>query len=234
MATPAEILKEIHRLRRYTTDLHKRLDQLPRRQQELQDIVAHHEKKLADVHTHVKQLKVRSHQDDVTLKSTGDQIKKYEGQLNQIMSKKEFDALKHEIDHAKEQASQLEDRILTTLTEIDEQNAQVPQLEQAVKQAKQDLAAFEAESKVRRTELMAEDEKVKQQLAETENSLPAGDLRVTYERLTRQRGDDAFSSVRAKTCQACYMEVTNQQANELLMGKFVLCKNCGRIMYPAE
>src|SRR5205814_8792614 len=67
----------------------------------------------------------RSHQDDVTLKGIADQIKKYETQLNQIMSKKEFDALQHEIAHGKEQASQLEDQILQTLTDIDDQTAQL-------------------------------------------------------------------------------------------------------------
>jgi predicted nucleic acid-binding Zn-ribbon protein len=234
MATPAEILKEIHRLRRYTTDLQKRLDQLPKRRDALQGVVEHHEKKLADAQAHLKQLKVRSHQDDVSLKATGDQIKKYEGQLNQIMSKKEFDALQHEIKHHKEKVSQFEDQILQTLTEIDDQTAQIPALEQNVKQARQDLAEFEKETQVRSGELGAELDKAKHQLADTENTLPAGDLRVTYERLIRQRGDDSFAPMKTRTCQSCYMEVTAQMFNELAQGKFVLCRNCGRILYPAE
>jgi predicted nucleic acid-binding Zn-ribbon protein len=234
MATPADILKEIHRLRRYATDLQKRLDQLPRRREALADIVTHYEKKLADAQAHLKQLKVRSHQDDVTLKGIGDQIKKYEAQLNQIMSKKEFDALRHEIDHHKSKGSQLEDQILETLTEIDDQTAQLPVLEQEVQRARQDLAAYDKESQARHTELSAEQDKVKKELTATEDTLPSGDLRMTYERLIRQRGDDAFAPVKTRTCQACYMEVTGQMYNELYQGRFVLCKNCGRILYSSE
>src|SRR5436305_281438 len=116
MATPAEILKELHRLRRYGTDLQKRLDQLPKRRDALQEVVAHQEKKLADTQAHLR----------------------------------------------------------------------------------------------------------------------PGDLRVQYERLVRQRGDDAFAPMRGKSCQACFMEVTPQMYNELQQGRFVLCRNCGRILYPAE
>jgi predicted nucleic acid-binding Zn-ribbon protein len=234
MATPAEILKEIHRLRRYTTDLQNRLDQLPKRRATLQGAVEFQEKRLADAQNHIKQLKVKSHQDDVTLKATADQIAKYQSQLNQIMSKKEFDALQHEIAHGKEKASQLEDQILQTLGEIDESTGRLPEIDRDLKAARQELADFETESQTRSAELTAELDRARQQLTNTESSLPAGDLRVQYERLLRQRGDDSFSPVKNRTCQACYMEVTGQMANELAQGKFVLCKNCGRILYPAE
>jgi predicted nucleic acid-binding Zn-ribbon protein len=234
MATPAEVLKEIHRLRRYLTDLQNRINQLPKRKGSLKGIVEHQEKKLADAQAALKHLKVKAHQDDVTLKGTTDQIAKYQGQLNQIMSKKEFDALQHEITHGKEQVSKLEDQILQTLTEIDESTARLPALEKELQQARQELADFDKDSQLREGELTAELAKVKMELTETEASLPEGDLRVQYERLLRQRGDDSFASVRQKTCQACYMEVTSQMSNELNQGRFVLCKSCGRILYLAE
>jgi predicted nucleic acid-binding Zn-ribbon protein len=234
MATPVEILKEIHRLRRYSTDLQKRSEQIPKRRGMLEDIVAHSEKKLADTQSTIKHLKVRAHQDEVSLKGVSEQIAKYQTQTNQILSKKEFEALQHEITHGKAKASELEDQILQSLTEIDDQNALLPGLEQALKQTRQELAEFDKDSQVRLAEVNVELTKVKQQLTDTENSLPEGDLRVQYQRLIRRRGDDAFAPVKVRNCQGCYVEVTGQMANELAQGHFVVCKNCGRILYPAD
>jgi predicted nucleic acid-binding Zn-ribbon protein len=234
MATPAEILKEIHRLRRYATGLQNRLAQLPKKLESLRGTVAFQEQKLADAQAHIKQLKVKSHQDDVTLKGLTDQIAKDQAQVNQIMSKKEFDALQHEIAHGKEKVSQTEDQILQTLSDIDVATARVPEFEQELKAARAELAAFEQENQSQHAQLSSELDKIKQQLTDTEASLPEGDLRVVYQRLIRQQGDDSFAPVKQRTCQSCYTEVTGQMANELALGKFVLCKNCGRILYPGE
>jgi uncharacterized protein len=234
MSTPATTLKEIHRLRRFMKDLQTKLGEIPRKLQSRKDDIAYHEEKLKTSQDELKKLKVKAHEDDVSLRTLGEQIAKYERQLNEIMSKKEFDALKSEIGHAKEKVDALEDVILAELSEIDERTAKIPNLEKAVKDAREELARFEQESKERTVSLTGELERVQKELADTEAQLPYGDLQTQYERLIRMKGEDSFAAVSKGTCQACYTQVTAQEANQLLQGQFMLCKACGRIMYPAE
>ncbi len=234
MSTPAKTLQEIHRLRRFIKDLQAKLEDLPRQVRNRKEDIVYHEGKLKQAQDDLKKLKVKTHENDVTLKQTTEQIERYERQLNDIMSKKEFDALKAEIAHSQEKVQQLEDTILDELTEIDERTANLPSLENAVKEAKEESARFEKESEERQKILTEELERSQNQLTETENNLPSGDFRVQYQRMIRQMGEDAFASVKKQSCQACYTRVTAQQSNELMRGLIVLCKACGRILYPGD
>jgi predicted nucleic acid-binding Zn-ribbon protein len=234
MTTPANTLKEIHRLRRYIKELQTKLGDIPRKLQSRKGDIAYHEEKLKIGQDELKKLKVKTHDDDVSLKIIAEQIAKYERQLNTIMSKKEFDALKSEIAHGRAKADALEDVILAQLAEIDERTANIPRLEKALKDAREELTRFEKESQEQTGSLTGELQRVQKELADAEANLPYGELQAQYERLIRLMGEDSFAAVSKGTCQACYTNVTAQEANQLLQGQFMLCKACGRILYAAD
>src|SRR5947208_3475117 len=75
--------------------------------------------------------------------------------------------------------------------------------------------------------------KVQKQLAELEATL-ADDIKPAYDRLIASKGEDAMSAVENKTCIACYTGITAQNYNDLVQGRFLLCKSCGRILYLPE
>src|SRR5690349_16304242 len=116
MPTPAETLREIHRLRRHARELQTRIDDLPRRLKILQERVAHQEEQSRQAQDAVKKLRLRVKDEEGTLKATTEQVEKYARQQGTIMSKKEYDALQHEMSHGREKAGQLEDQILAALT----------------------------------------------------------------------------------------------------------------------
>src|SRR5215831_8293978 len=97
MPAPGATLREIHRLRRAAKDLSTRIESGPRQVKAQRAAVARHEENLKKAQDELKHLKVHTHEKEVSLKSATEQIKKYEKQLNDIMSKKEYDALKHEL-----------------------------------------------------------------------------------------------------------------------------------------
>jgi predicted nucleic acid-binding Zn-ribbon protein len=43
-----------------------------------------------------------------------------------------------------------------------------------------------------------------------------------------------MAEVQNRTCMACYTEITAQALNNLSIGQFILCKNCGRALYLPE
>lgn len=233
MATVAEILREIHRLRRHARDLQAELERGPRQLQLQQKKVGYAEEALRLAQDALKKLKVANHEREVSLKTTNGVIAKHERQLNEAASKKEYDALRSEITAERTKCGQLEDEILNALMEIEEKTAQLPELEQAIQRAKSDYAEFErtyATRQAERTEML---QQTRRQTEEVETGLPV-DVRPQYERLLGQRGEDALAKLEGTTCTACYTGITAQNMNELRQGMFVTCKTCGRILYLAD
>ncbi|HXG11358.1 MAG TPA: C4-type zinc ribbon domain-containing protein [Gemmataceae bacterium] len=233
MTNPVSILREIHRLRRHAKNLQDEIDRLPLRLRALQAKVARQEEELREGQELLKRKRVETHEKEVSLKATQQQIAKYEKQRNEATTRKEYDALNAEIAAAKQHCAKIEDEILESMLAADEQAARLPALERELQRIKEEVAQFEKVARERQTELAVMLEQAQKELKEIEAGLPA-DIRAQYERLVGHRGEDAMAAVMNRTCSACYTEITAQSYNDLLMGQFVLCKSCGRILYLPE
>jgi predicted nucleic acid-binding Zn-ribbon protein len=234
MPGPAAILREIHRLRRHAKELQDKIAQLPRLLKAQQNKATREEEALRQAQEHLKHLKVTTHDKEVTLKTARQQIQKYEKQLEEAGSKKEYDSLKAEINSGREKAGRVEDGILETMLETEEQAAKIPALEKAVALAKEEVGRFEADLQARQQRLEEELRLALAGIAQVEATLPAGKVREEYDRLMKVRGDDALAMVENRTCAACYTEITPQQQHDLSQEHMILCKNCGRFLYLAE
>jgi predicted nucleic acid-binding Zn-ribbon protein len=233
MAGPATILREIHRLRTHARDLQDSIDRAPRQFKAQQNAVAREEANLHDAHDAIKKLKVTIHEKELSVKSTHEHTKKYEQQLNDITSKKEYDALKLEIAGAQERMNKLQDEALTLMLEVEERTAQLPALEEALKKTRADFAGFERDYQSRLDDWSRQREEVLKQIVAAEEGLPK-DIRTQYDRLVKQLGADALAAVVDRTCTACYTEITAQAFNNLKVGQIVFCKSCARLLYWKE
>ncbi len=230
MAGPADILREIHRLRKHSRDLREQLDRLPIQRKVQQGKVTRREQELKDGQEALKKLKVSIHEKETTLKSKHQQIAKYERQRDEAGAKKEYDALQHEIATTREQIATLEEEILTALVAVEEKTVALPVLEKAVHQARDELAQFEKGAQDRQANLTAMLTEATSKLKEVEASLPAN-TRPQYDRVVQALGADALSAVQGRTCLACATEITAQNYNDLRQGLFFQCTACGRILY---
>lgn len=233
MPGPAAILREIHHLRRHVKNLQDEMERGPRLLKAQQNKVAKQEDLLRDTQEAAKKLKVTQHEKEVSLKAKHQEIAKHQKQLNEAKGKKEYDALKVELDNEKKACSNLEDEILNCMAEIEVKTAQVPELEKAVKRAKQEAAQVVDDIQSKRNRLVDDLNATHQKIAAVEAAL-TGDAKTYYERLVALRNEDALSPVEGRTCLACYTEITAQNHNELRLDQFVLCKSCGRILYLQE
>jgi predicted nucleic acid-binding Zn-ribbon protein len=195
--------------------------------------VARAEETLREAQDALKHLKVTIHEQEVTLKSIHQAIAKHQKQLNEAGGKKEYDALQAEIAVEKHKLQKTEDEILNSMMEVEEGAARVPGLEEAVKQAKQEGADFERTSGERQANLTAQLDQALKELHDVETHLP-DDIRPQYQRLVAAKGEDSMAAAINRSCAACYTEITAQMYNDLLAGRFVLCKSCGRLLYLPE
>ncbi len=234
MPTTADVFREIHRLRRYIRELEGKADQEPRLRKAQADKVTRAEAQLAQAHDAIKHLKVTIHQKEVSIKAAQEQIKKYEKQLKEMISnKKEYDALTHEIAAAKASIGQLEDEALEAMGQSEDGAARLPELEAAVRKAKEEFGRFDQDHAANLERYAQEKVRAQEELKAAEASLPA-DVRPQYERLVAAKSADALAAVVSNNCTACYTEVTPQMANDVRRGMFVLCKTCGRVLYAGE
>lgn len=233
MPGPAPILRELHRLRRHAADLQAEIARGPQLLRARQAKLTRQEEELREAHEAIKRLKVSTHEKEVSLKTKVQQVAKHERQLNEAGSKKEYDALKAEIATEKQDCSRLEDEILDMMADAEDRTAKLPEQEQALAKAREDAGRAAEETEARRKQLQELLDSANRQLGEIEATLPA-DVRTQYNRLLAAKGEDALSAVQGRTCTACYTEITAQSYNELTQGQFVVCKNCGRILYLPE
>src|SRR5262245_12977482 len=192
MPNIVETLRELHRLRNLIRDLQEQIAEGPSLLSAEQTRLTRAENDLKEAQAGLKHLKVEVHEKETTLKATHQQIAKYEKQRETAASKKELDALEHEISHNRQKCSQLEDEILAGLAEIDERTANIPVLEKELAKVREESAGFQKEADERQSRLQRELERSQVELAEWEKNLPA-DVRATYNRLVASHGPDALA-----------------------------------------
>src|SRR5579871_4607081 len=168
MPGPAVILREIHRLRRHAKELQNEIERGPRLLKAQQTKVVKQEEILREAQDALKHLKVAIHEKEVTLRGKNQEIAKHERQLNEATAKKEYDALKAEIASEKRMCQKLEDDILSDMALSEEKAAQLPELEQAVQRAKDEVARFDAANQARIADLTKELTQVRENLQAVE------------------------------------------------------------------
>jgi uncharacterized protein len=230
MSGPALVMREAHRLRKLARELQEQLERGPRQIKAHQAKIARQETLLRDEQDAIKKLKVGMHEKEVSLKTTHTQIAKYEKQLAESASKKEYDALQNEIAIARERTRQIEDEIFAAITEGEERAARVPELEKALRQAKDDAAAFEKGTAERNAGLTTHLAETQSKLKEVEATIPV-DVRTQYNRIVTAMGPDGFAAVQDRNCTACHTALTVQHYTDLQQNLFSVCRSCGRIFY---
>jgi predicted nucleic acid-binding Zn-ribbon protein len=227
------LLRDLHTYLLRIQSLGEELEAGPQRLKRLQNRINAAEKALADHQAALKAIKVAIHQDEVSLKANAEQIKKYKKDVDSITSKKEYDALNVEIAALEKRTSDLEDEALQKMSQSEELAAKTPELEQAVAQAKLELAKGQADQQEHLAGLQARLDEAKKLTAEKIEELP-DEWKKTFRRLESTEGADALAALRGRSCSACYTDVTAQQLALINAGNINTCKNCGKILYVPE
>lgn len=233
MTARAILLRELHRLRRHAKELQDQLDRMPRMLKAQQDKVSRQEDSLKEAQEHLKKLKVKLHDRETTLKTTHQQIAKHTKQMEESGGKKEYDALKSEIAADRKKTDELENEMLELMGEIETRTAELPAIEKAIKTAREEQGHQAQESQTRLAALEEQKKQAHAQLTELEIAMPE-DMRQYYQRMVAAMGEEAMSAVNNRTCSTCYTEITHQMVNDLMSGRLVPCKACGRLLYLPE
>jgi uncharacterized protein len=179
----------------------------------------------------IKRIKMEADRRELDLKRNEGEVGKLQVALNQAKSNQEYQILREQIGRLQTDDSKIEEEVLKRLGEVEG-------LEESKRQAEVELKAFQGEFQKKVEELNAVLRGIEGQLSElggrrqeASGRVPREHLQL-YDRVLARHRDFALARVEHQVCQGCFMSVTPQTMNLLLMDRDLQqCRNCLRILY---
>jgi uncharacterized protein len=223
----AEVDNEINSLREIKEARPKQLDPIRAR-------VLGRQEKVQRAKDEIRRLRVASDKADQDIRELEAKIQKAQLQLNTATSNEEFQVLREQKAKLEEEVGQKEESGLQVLSKSE-------QLAEELKRIDAEHQELEKELKAAEADVAREIAQIDQRLAELGASREARRQHVEakyldqYDRVLERHHDRALVSVENGVCQGCYMSVTPQMVNTLILGKeIVACKSCQRILCMME
>ncbi len=233
VAAVAATLRTLHRMHQQLADLTEQLAAGPRtvaartRQVQAADDVR------AAAQNDIKKAKMAADQKQLQLKSAESKIRDLEGKLNACKTNREYQTLKDQIAADGMALKVLEDEILEALERIDALKPAVPAAEAALEAVRKSLAEAKARVDAETGRLTGEVARVRADLEAVEKEL-ADEVREKYERVVKHKGADGMAPADGQTCGGCFQQITGNMLSDLMLGKLVTCRSCGRLLYVPE
>lgn len=234
MSDVANCLRTLHRIHRQLTDLRGRLDRGPRRVRAKEAVAAQATAVLEGAKEQQKAARVRSDQKQLSLKSSEAKIEELKVKLNGCKSNKEYQALREQIAAAEMANSVLADEILEQMERVDELTKAIAEAETARQTALSAAEEVKREVAAEAGSLEGDVARLQAELTAEEAKLPA-DVMDNYRRVVSVKGEDALAALEEGACTVCFQQITANMTNELTLGRAVICKSCGALLYlPAD
>ncbi len=229
----SEIMRTLHRIHTQLSELRTRIAAGPRQIAAYTAQVEAAEAGRTGVQADVKKAKMTADQKQLQLKTAETKIRDLDGKLNACKTNREYQTLKEQIAADTMATKVLEDEILESLDRVDSIKKTLPTAETAVEAARKVLGETKARVAAEGTSLETEVQRLRSELEATERELPA-DIRDLYDRAIKQKGEEGMAPLDAESCGGCYHQITGNMHSELLVGKVVMCRSCGRLLYLPE
>ncbi len=186
---------------------------------------------MKEAEDNLKSIQLKHKEKEIMLGTKEEEVRKLQGQLNQIKTNKEYTTMINEIESHKADNSLLEEEIIKFMDSIDQAKARIVLEKQK----------FAEESKSIDTRI----KEIKQQINDIEEAaielkkkregltpLIGKKFLSEYERILVGKDGQALAEVVNDNCGGCYMQLPPQVINEINMKeKIVFCENCQRILY---
>ncbi len=227
------IFRTLHRHHQQLVDLQGRLDAGPRQLRACRVQLGTAEASLAEILDRCKSLRMQADQKQLQLRTAEQKIVDLERKLNDCKSNREYQTLGGQIAADRMASRVLEDEILELLERADGAKAEAAPAEQLVSDARERLATKERDVEQEKAEIEAEVARVSMSLEEVETELPT-DVRSSYNRVVKGKGADGLAPVVSETCGGCHQKITGNMVSDLILGRLVACRSCGRLLYTGD
>jgi hypothetical protein len=224
------LLLQLQAVDRELAGVNRLLQAVPGRLEALAAAVAELEGRLKASHDDLDDVDKRRRSAETDVEDAEQKLRKYQGQLAEVKTNEQYQALLREISVLKDKVSAWEDEVLNCMEAADEGRDAQKRLQLELERGKQDASA-------KREELQREGEALREKAASLNGQrddvaaqLP-GELLAAYERIRKGKGGVALAAVEGETCSVCHGFIPPQHIAEVKKALEVFyCHNCGRIL----
>jgi uncharacterized protein len=231
--TAATDLKSLHLLHQRAKALRDRLDSGPKTLAARAKVLDAKKKVLEDARLALKTKKADIHKRELTAQTARNKVDELRIKLNSVKKNDEYKLITNQIATDNKAISNQEDEILEVMAEAETMAAELAKLEAETKKIVAEYEKLKSEFDSKAEGFQTQLSLLEAAIAASEVIIPEND-RERYIRSVKGAGADAFAGVDAAhpSCSGCYLSVTHQSVNEMLIGRsLVYCKTCGRILY---
>jgi predicted nucleic acid-binding Zn-ribbon protein len=161
-------------------------------------------------------------------------LSKYKGQLMEVKTNKEYQAMQKEMSVAEQDVRGHEDRLLDRMEEAETLAAELKKEEAALKAEQTEVAGLRQQLETGRAAAEAELQRTFAQRATLAGQL-SRDTMMLYERVAHGRKGLAVAEARDGLCTVCHVRLRPQVFNEVRRNDSVIqCDSCTRILFFAS
>ncbi len=148
-----------------------------------------------------------------------------------VTNPKELANLQNEVSYLKRRKSELEDRQIEAMVEVEEHEAEVDSKRASLAQIEAEWSQTQERLTAERGELERRLAHLKEERAKLEGMIGAEDLAL-YGELCSRKGGRAVALLKGGACQACGVTLPTSQVQQARSGNALsFCSSCQRILY---
>jgi len=204
---------------------------LPTERESTKTKIANWEQQIEEGRQKIKEIEAHGKTLETEMASLEEQIVKYKNQQLQVKKNEEYQALIHEIETAQGKISDLEEKEIELLYDLDEARKNQSTDEAEKKEQIEAETRFLGRLDEKESNLKGEIDQAKSALAEAESQVEKPAMSI-YRRVSRGLKFPIIVPQRDAKCQGCHMRVSAAVEVEVKKGaEITTCDNCGRILY---
>ncbi len=219
-----ELDRQIAALQEWIERLPHHLGEIEKQLSDIQSAYAAAQGRVSNNHAQRKQF-----QNDI--QSMEQKISKYNDQLLDVKTNEEYRAFLHQIEFSRNEIKKIEDKILTLMIELEDDEKHLKSTEQELRRQQQAVGKEKEEAEVESRKkkealegLLLERQSVEQALGDSTLDL--------YHRIAKLRNGVVVAEARNQICTECHVLIRPQTYNEIMRNEGIIqCSNCSRILY---
>jgi uncharacterized protein len=207
------------------------LKEIPQKKQELKAELQSHQASLQSLEQSVKDLLLKQKNKEGELAQKETEIKKFDGQLAQVKTNKEYGMIKQEIASLQADNSLIEDEIIKLMDAVEAASRELKTEKIRLEQVAKEFQIKEREIADQENAFKVEIDSLKKEREGLVAGLPSATA-LMYSQISNHKQGIVLSPIQAGVCGACKISLRAQVINEVQIGqKVVTCDNCSRILY---
>ncbi len=230
-------LERLIRLQEYSLAIEeqaRKLSGMPARMQDLEQSLARHRADVVKTRDELAESQKQRRKLEGDLQAVETKISKYQGQLMEVKTNKEYTAMLHEIEAVKEERGSIETRILQAMDAGEAVEASIREKETALAGEQERATAGLAKLKQEEQEAADRRASLEKEKSRLESEL-SPELVAEFSRVARMRGGVAVARVVEGLCQGCSVRIQPRILQQIRRNEGLLrCDSCKRFLYYIE